>query len=106
MTDKFIEKIEIEKFKCFNNFKADGFKRINLIGGRNNVGKTTLLEACDLSMVANIQELYYTLLAITTSRDIVNILQHSEFNNEDIRILIEQKITSFKILNKEEISFQ
>ncbi|MDD5091641.1 MAG: AAA family ATPase [Candidatus Wallbacteria bacterium] len=40
-----IKKISIKNFKCFDSFEAEGFSRINLIGGMNNVGKTALLEA-------------------------------------------------------------
>ncbi len=46
MNEHFIKNIEIDNFKCFNGFKADGFKRVNLIGGKNNVGKTAFMEAC------------------------------------------------------------
>ena len=35
----FLEWITVEEFKCFSNFHAEGFKRVNLIGGKNNVGK-------------------------------------------------------------------
>jgi len=49
MNEHFIENIEIQKFKCFENFKAEGFARVNLITGENNVGKTTFMEACFLS---------------------------------------------------------
>lgn len=42
----FLKDIEIKQYKCFNNFKSTGFKRINLIGGKNNIGKTAFLEAC------------------------------------------------------------
>jgi AAA15 family ATPase/GTPase len=41
-----IKTLKIQNYKCLKNFQVEGFKRINLIGGRNNVGKTTLLEAC------------------------------------------------------------
>ncbi|MCB4778668.1 MAG: AAA family ATPase, partial [Sulfurovum sp.] len=44
----FIKNIEIKNFKCFNDFKAEGFGRVNLIGGKNNVGKTAFMEACFL----------------------------------------------------------
>jgi len=44
MNSHFITEIEIKNFKCFDSFEAKGFKRVNLIGGKNNVGKTTLLE--------------------------------------------------------------
>ncbi len=37
--------IEIENFKTFDKIKIDGFKRVNLISGKNNLGKTALLEA-------------------------------------------------------------
>jgi AAA15 family ATPase/GTPase len=48
MSKHFIKKIEIEKFKCFKNFEAEGFSRVNLITGKNNVGKTAFMEACFL----------------------------------------------------------
>lgn len=35
----------IRRFKLFSNFRIEGFQRVNLITGRNNTGKTALLEA-------------------------------------------------------------
>jgi len=46
MSNHLLEYIEIKDFKCFKDFKAEGFKRVNLIGGKNNVGKTAFMEAC------------------------------------------------------------
>ena len=46
MDGHFLTDIEIKQFKCFRDFKAAGFKRVNLIGGKNNVGKTAFMEAC------------------------------------------------------------
>jgi AAA15 family ATPase/GTPase len=40
-----LKNIHIQNFRCFEDFKAEGFERINLIGGKNNSGKTCLLEA-------------------------------------------------------------
>lgn len=40
-----IDRIKIENFKCLENFEINNVKRINLIGGRNNSGKSTILEA-------------------------------------------------------------
>jgi AAA15 family ATPase/GTPase len=48
MNEHFIKEIEIKNFKLFKDFKAEGFGRVNLIGGRNNVGKTAFMEACFL----------------------------------------------------------
>jgi AAA15 family ATPase/GTPase len=40
-----IENIDINNFRCFDRLKVSGCKRINLISGKNNIGKTALLEA-------------------------------------------------------------
>lgn len=40
-----IEKLDIENFMLFKKLEIPTLKRVNLIGGRNNAGKTTLLEA-------------------------------------------------------------
>lgn len=42
---RMIKGIEITNYKIFENLKLQGFNQINLIGGLNNTGKTTLLEA-------------------------------------------------------------
>lgn len=44
--------ISIKSFRCFEDFSMASFERINLIGGKNNVGKTTLLEALFLLLGA------------------------------------------------------
>lgn len=45
MQEYFLREIEIIDYKCFKNFIAKDFKRINLISGRNNVGKTAFIES-------------------------------------------------------------
>ena len=40
-----IDAICIKRYKCFKDFKINGLSRINIISGKNNVGKTALLEA-------------------------------------------------------------
>ncbi|MEM7794789.1 MAG: AAA family ATPase [Cyanobacteria bacterium P01_C01_bin.118] len=40
--------IQIENFRCFDKIKVDGLSRVNLIAGKNNVGKTAFLEAIGL----------------------------------------------------------
>ncbi len=53
MTKHFIKNIEIKNFKCFEDFKAEGFGRVNLIGGKNNVGKTAFMEAICINIYAS-----------------------------------------------------
>jgi len=50
--EHFIRDIEIKNFKCFEDFKAEGFGRVNLIGGKNNVGKTAFMEALELHLTS------------------------------------------------------
>lgn len=40
-----LKSIEIENFRCFEKTAISGFEQINLITGKNNSGKTALLEA-------------------------------------------------------------
>ncbi len=53
MNNHFINNIKIENFKCFDNLHVDGIERVNLIGGKNNVGKTAFLEAVELLVSSN-----------------------------------------------------
>lgn len=38
----------VKNFRCFRDLSLEGLERINLIAGKNNVGKTSLLEAIHL----------------------------------------------------------
>lgn len=40
-----IERLEIENFRCFKKLVVPKFGKVNLITGRNNIGKTSFLEA-------------------------------------------------------------
>ena len=75
MNEHFIRNIEIKNFKCFENFKAEGFGRVNLIGGKNNVGKTAFMEACWVNVSStDIKSLTYHLINIKYMRENLNIL--------------------------------
>ena len=41
--------IKIRNFRCFDKLDVSNFGKINLISGKNNVGKTALLEALFLN---------------------------------------------------------
>lgn len=52
-----LKEIEIQNFRCFEQIKISGFERVNLIGGKNNAGKTALLEALFLNVAPNASSL-------------------------------------------------
>lgn len=58
-----MKQIEIHNFKKIKNLNIDGFKRINLIGGCNNSGKSSILEV--IYLLQNINSRY--ILAILTN---------------------------------------
>ena len=88
MTEHFIKNIEIKNFKCFEDFKAEGFGRVNLIGGKNNVGKTAFMEACYISKSNTIQNLYERLLEIDSHRNIINNLILNKGRRQNLQDLI------------------
>lgn len=43
-----INSVDLTNFKCFEQFHVDGFRKVNLIGGKNNIGKTSFLEGLEI----------------------------------------------------------
>jgi AAA15 family ATPase/GTPase len=48
MESHFIKNVEFKNFKCFKDLKVKELKRVNLIGGKNNIGKTSFMEGLEL----------------------------------------------------------
>ena len=104
MNKHFIQEIHIKDFKCFDDFKAEGFGRVNLIGGKNNVGKTAFMEACFVNVYAqNIKSFVRALGGIKFMRENLNILYGLEDNRQQF---IEYSNHIFVSSNQNEIFFQ
>lgn len=85
MNEHFIKNIKIKNFKCFDKFEIEGFSRVNLITGKNNVGKTALMEACHVNASSkDIKTLSAALHSIKFRRENINILQDSNINNGQV----------------------
>jgi len=99
MNEHFIKNIEIKNFKCFENFSAKDFGRVNLIGGKNNVGKTAFMEAVYVNVSAqNIKKFTGGIHSIQYMRENLNIL--SKFmNNENLNNLSKEFIEKSDGLN-------
>jgi len=87
-----LNEIEIHDYKLFKHFYAKGFSRVNLIGGKNNVGKTAFMEACYLELSKDVFELYNRLLEIDTHRNIINNLLYNRDKKADIEKLIRDNL--------------
>jgi AAA15 family ATPase/GTPase len=75
----FLTDIEIKEFKCFNDFKASGFKRVNLIGGKNNVGKTAFMEACYINVSStDIKNMVFAITVIKGKREKANLVHKAK----------------------------
>ncbi|MEM9453086.1 MAG: AAA family ATPase [Myxococcota bacterium] len=46
-----LQSITIRGYRCFTELKAEGLTRVNLLVGKNNAGKTSLLEALELLLL-------------------------------------------------------
>lgn len=48
MENHFIKNVEFKNFKCFKDLKVKNLKMVNLISGKNNVGKTSFMEGLEM----------------------------------------------------------
>ncbi|KIM10374.1 MAG: hypothetical protein KU38_07730 [Sulfurovum sp. FS08-3] len=108
MNEHFITEIEIKNFKLFKDFKAEGFGRVNLIGGKNNVGKTAFMEAVFVNVCAqNLESFIGSLQNIKYMREELNILSNIliERSKPDVTIYMEQSSGINIQSNKNDICF-
>jgi AAA15 family ATPase/GTPase len=97
-----INKIEIDNFRLFKHFEMDGIKRINLIAGNNNVGKSTLLEAISLYCDNDVNHLIHirmrdelpVSLYIGQEIDLQNLFYLLEYSIP-IKIALNEKLKTF-----------
>lgn len=96
-----LKNINIKNFKCFNDFSIENLKKVNLIGGKNNVGKTTFMEACYVNVHAQTLESFLdALIDIKTFRDTMNILDDKNRGKTiDIQKIVEHSNHIFTASN-------
>lgn len=75
-----INSFHIKFFKCLNDFRIESLSRVNLLVGKNNEGKSTILEAVDL---------------YASSFDLSHIIQMLSLRGEDMSVFkMNPEITS------------
>ncbi|NEO87096.1 MAG: AAA family ATPase [Spirulina sp. SIO3F2] len=73
--------LKIENYRCFKSFELEPLGRVNLIVGKNNVGKTSLLEAIDIALDwKKMNALRETLESRGEAEDIAQVLGKSEID--------------------------
>jgi AAA ATPase domain len=85
--DLILNSLEIQRFRCFRELRIERLGRVNLIVGKNNVGKSTLLEALRLFATAASPT---DLLEILASREEASAA--SRDGSPDIEILSVQSL--------------
>jgi len=77
-----IQWIEIENYKCFEHLRVEGLKRVNLIGGDNNVGKTAFLGAGYINIrSSNYLSFCYSFEDVFLYRDFINLMERDRLGN-------------------------
>lgn len=76
-----LTKFEINHYKCFDDLKIDNLSQINIISGKNNVGKTALLEI--ISILNNSKNLRIF------KENIISLFESRDLNREDINGYLE-----------------
>ncbi len=100
MENHFIKNVEFENFKCFEELKVKELKRVNLIGGKNNIGKTSFMEGLELFLSSKDTLSLARNIYFMIRRRQQNIKQDSRFFELDIaynRDLITIKIDNKKL---------
>jgi AAA15 family ATPase/GTPase len=111
-----IKKFEIIKYKCFNDFTLEGLSRINVISGKNNVGKTAFMEAVcinvystSISLMTNVLsspklareflEIGYRVLLQDERKDFLESIKNysstSNINNIEFKIIEDSGIKEY-----------
>jgi predicted ATPase len=76
-----IKSINIERFRCFNKTKGNDFGRINLLGGKNNAGKTAFLEALYLMNEPSNRTIQYLLRFRREDMDFIKAMPKRAWDN-------------------------
>ncbi|GAA8242576.1 hypothetical protein HpKG61_16080 [Helicobacter pylori] len=87
-----IQSVRIKNFKTFKDTQIDGFTKLNIITGRNNVGKSNLLEALyclvgkSMHPCANITEVYDNIRKEPLTTESQNSIFYNLNTSEKIQI--------------------
>ncbi|HSK73476.1 MAG TPA: AAA family ATPase [Pyrinomonadaceae bacterium] len=77
-----LDSLEIKGYRCFEHLTIEKLGRVNLIVGKNNVGKTALLEAITFHVDVSEFDVFDSLISRNESSEIENeFLQKTQFDS-------------------------
>ena len=92
--------IEIENFKTFERIKIDDFEMVNLISGKNNLGKTALLEAIRLNTSSiDINNLFMSIKDVLNKRNNNIEIDFFRENSDNLKIVSNKRAVGLKYEN-------
>ena len=106
MNKNFIQNIQIQSYKCFSNLEVDNLKRVNLLSGKNNIGKTAFLEAIELFVSSQkIYDVVINIINLLLRRQNKNRISSNEiefdlinYKNDSLEIKIDKKSLTIKLI--------
>lgn len=96
-----IESVKIKNFRCFESLEIDSLKRVNLVGGDNNVGKSAFLEAIEI--IAKTKDPFSLVLSI---RDSLDRRQYYSVRFSEFDIIHYEKADMSFVTNLSKIEFK
>ena len=77
MSEHLIRDIKINSYKLFQDFEVNNLGRVNLIGGKNGIGKSAFMEASYINSGSfTIKEFIYTMFKVGVTRVNSNIISN------------------------------
>jgi AAA15 family ATPase/GTPase len=99
-----LQSIEIENFRCFRHSRFENFGQVNLIGGKNNAGKTALLEGILLGTAPTKESIYSLQTFRLENIELFNVFPELAWGNFFYRQEKSSKVKiSSSLFKKEEI---
>ena len=97
------DQIYIKRYRIFKDFRINGFKKVNILAGLNNSGKTTLLEAIYLLTLQNDMKSFFEFIKLKNkfhALDISWLKAHiykgeinGKFNSVNVNVEIDNYLT-------------
>lgn len=105
MNNHFLNNIEYINFKCFKELKVNSLKRVNLISGKNNIGKTSFMEGLELYLSSKDVYSFMNSLSKMIRRRQYNVKQSNRYLEFDIIYLNSSKMEINSSLGKLEMEY-